>query len=168
MFDTIGYTGKVTIKIKNKPPIRKFNSGTSTLFKALCNFLINGSSDNIPYQIQLISGIDAETLATSTKLDSPPVKYLTISPLPLISRLLTSTDSAYFSTVLWHSQVMHSDQSLNQDTDCFVVMQSSNGHVLAFSPFKFSEIQPVWEDSNSQCVIEWEMTFSNEKKGTES
>lgn len=168
MFNTIGYTGKVTIKVKNKPPVRRNNAGTSALFSHLCHTITGTTSvsETAPTAFGILKSGGAVS-ETSLQTDPNFSKYLSqsvlISNLPIVSRRPLNSSQVQFSAVLWNS---NTNSTVSENIDkCFVVMLNNKNEILAYSKFNYSDIRPVWNDFNSQCVIEWLMEFANNTTG---
>lgn len=169
MNESIKYTGKVTIKIKNKPPVKTRNSGTAALFNVLCNVLSNAfsGSDSIahsylPCYMSIISGtrIDENTDYLKVKDYS-----LITEPLPIASREVDSTsNSVTLSALLVYSVIKTGAiKGLSEGSTCTVVLLDGRNTILAHSDFQFSSIQEVCENPNIQAAIDWQMSFSNKE-----
>lgn len=83
MFDSsIGYAGRVTIKIKNKPPIRKFNTGTKSLFNVLSDCLAKSNMENfnnfrlrLPWYMDILNANANSKQLTKNHLSKYSDKY---------------------------------------------------------------------------------------------
>ena len=156
MTSNLVYTGRVTVKIKNKPPVRKFNSGTSALFDVLLRSIVappQHAANECPGYMSLVSSLQIDP--------SVYVKEeLILNNMPLSERRVTS-GSAKFTALLNHNNTT----SNNIPDKCYIVLlDGKQEHVLAYVEADTQQIQifnQVKNDSNGQCVIEWEMSFSN-------
>ena len=168
MKDNISYAGRVTIKVKGKPPVKKKNSGTLVLFNTLCDILTSTNlSDNkvFPAYISLIhnnSGtITPETIIdNSNYLDYLDAELVT-SLLPISSRQSRYDGSCVFSSMIAHSQANTSNSS-GVET-CYVVLLSGAKKIMAFFKLDFNSVSSVFSDMNGQAAIEWEMFFDNKE-----
>ena len=168
MQNYITYAGKVTIKVKNKPPVRRNNAGTSALFSHLCHTITDISSGNetVPTAFGILkqgASVSENILQRDPNFSKYLSQSLLISNLPIVSRRVLNNSRVQFSAVLWNSNTNSTiNESINK---CFVVMLNNKNEILAYSEFDYSTIQPVWNDFNSQCVIDWEMEFANKITG---
>lgn len=175
MKDIISYEGKVTIKVKDKPPIKRNNTGTPVLFKMLCDILTttNISDDKVyPAYMSLIHDDGGTTtpdyLKTQINYSSYAGSALVTSLLPISSRKHKSTTSAnsidtvescVFTSLIAHSQTNTNNVS-NLNT-CYVLLLNNKQQIMAFFPITFDSIQSVFTDVNGQAAISWEMFFAN-------
>lgn len=168
MKDNIGYSGRVTIKVKGKPPVKKKNSGTPVLFNTLCDILTSTNvSDTkaFPAYISLIHNMRGAItpeiiIKNSNYLDYVKAELVT-SLSPISSRQSRPNGSCVFSSMITHSQANISN-SVNVET-CYVVLLSGEKKIMAFFELDFSSVFPVFSDINRQAVIEWEMFFDNKE-----
>jgi hypothetical protein len=173
MQNAITYAGRVTIKVKNKPPVRKLNAGTPVLFSFLCNLIAGVSlkdlDTQLPVKIALIHSqnktITDETLNTQLEFDSYSDVSLLTSELHITDRKVnSSTSSVYFSSLLLHSQLKTYMKSVaNTSKTCYALLLNNNNDILAHAPFEYTDIVAIWEDVNGQGAIEWEMFFANKE-----
>ena len=166
MQNYITYAGKVTIKVKNKPPVRRNNAGTSALFSHLCHTITGTTSvsETAPTAFGILKSgkaVSENSLQTNPNFGSYLSQSLLISNLPIVSRRVLDSYHVQFSAVLWNSNT----STLSDIDKCFVVMLNNKNEILAYSEFEYSEIKPVWNDFNSQCVIDWDMEFANKTTG---
>lgn len=173
MHDLITYNGKVTIKIKNKPPVKTKNSGTPILFNMLCNILSGALSDSssltqhtsLPCYMSIIT--DASVVRSDKTVETDYNKLKTYSIvtdlLPITSKSIESTsNSITLSTLLVYSMIKTTAvASLTETSTCTILLLDSQNKILAFSEFDFASIQSVCIDPNIQAVIDWNMSFTN-------
>ena len=174
MQNEITYRGRVTIKIKNKPPVKRNNSGTSELFSLLCNviagFQLSSIEKCIPAKIAMIYD---DTGSLTDKIFNSNLdfihykdKSILVSELLISDRQINSiTSSVYYAALLPHSQLNTSVKSHAESAkSCYVLLLNNQQKIVAYAPFKNSEISSIWEDANGQGVVEWEMFFANKKE----
>lgn len=177
MKNEITYSGRVTIKVKNKPPVRRNNSGTPELFNLLCNIMAGSQASpieqTIPVKIAMIYEDDTLTSDTfNSNLNFEDYKQLSIlmSELLISDKQVNSTNaSVYYAALLPHSQLNTSvRRQAEAAKTCYVLLLNAQQNIVAYAPFKNSEISSIWEDANGQGVVEWEMFFANKKKETQT
>lgn len=156
------YYGKVTVRIKNKPPIRKHNSGTTQLFKVLYEALAdpaNASPNNHPGYICISNTKEPSNVTYESD------KKLTVSELYINARDVTD-NGVKFTALLNHNNI--SSQTEFNSSDNLLLLDGSRTNVLAYAAVSNDQAKifdTVKNDSNGQCVIEWEMSFSNNTQG---
>lgn len=174
MQNEITYSGKVTIKVKNKPPIKRNNSGTPELFSLLCNimtgFQLSSVEKHIPAKIAMIYDDTGSLTDNIFNSNSDFINYkdksILMSELLISDRQVNSVSSSvYYAALLSHSQLNTSVRSnAERAKSCYVLLLNNKQKIVAYAPFKNSEISSIWEDANGQGVVEWEMFFANKKE----
>lgn len=168
----ISYNGKVTIRVKNKPPKSKHNEGTSHLFNLLHSILTQALilddmkqlSQKLPSYFVLVK--DNPTISSDVLLEGNysdiENRSVLLQALPIVNRELTKTEKGEglkFSALLTHSMLNTSTYEL---TDGYILMLDSHqNNILAFSKIDLRSIQPVYDDVAGQAAIDWEMSFNN-------
>lgn len=167
----ISYNGKVTIRVKNKPPKSRHNEGTSHLFNLLHGILtqalvlddVKQLSQKLPSYFVLVK--DNPTISSDILLDGNYAdienRSVLLQGLPIVNRELTDK-GLKFSALLTHSML---NTSMYELTDGYILMLDSHqDNILAFSKIDLRSIQPVYDDVAGQAAIDWEMSFNNSLK----
>lgn len=166
MHNNITYRGHVTIKIKNRPPVRKHNEGTSLLFSTICELLsayISRDSVKLPSYISFVSvPVDPQVPVYDASAS------LLLTELNITSRYIKRDDnSCIFSALLPNSLIdTSSTGSLGNENNITIVLLTQDKQLLAYSNIKYGEISTVASDQNSQAVIEWTLSFNNKEDVT--
>lgn len=184
MQNKITYIGNVKIKIKDKPPVRRNNNGTNAFFNALRDILItagDAKSTRLPYYMAIIKSTD-EVLNSPNDFFNTYTTYdnsiynnlkLVLSPIVITSKskkydnsTKSFTNGACVLSALLPSSltITISDEEASLGTVFLLLLSGEeNKKILAFASADYTELSPVFTNSNNQAVIDWELTFSNKE-----
>ena len=183
----IGYCGKVSIKIKNKPPIKKPNNGTLALFKLFTQLLdrtllhpstILDMKNSVPTYIDVLYVKDTDPYEylhanyndykslRSNKFCSSLLKV----PVTL-NKPTSSLDSdeiqakTQYDTVIVTSNVNTNvlDTVIDKENSYVyvVLVDYDQKNILAFSKLAALEVDNLTQDAYGQAIVTWEMTVGN-------
>ena len=161
---TIQYTGKVTVKVKNKPLSVRRNSGTNQLFHVLSQ-LIGGNHINDLYKIlpKYMMIVDKE-YEEDSYTDYEGHKLL-LTEMPFV-QTKTEESSCIFECYLTTANINKSlvQESLSQTT--LLLLNGNKDKVLAHTEFDFASVSSIVSAAanNGQATISWELVFSNPEK----
>ena len=176
MFNSrIGYVGKVTIKIKNKPPIRKKNRGTLALFKLLGNVLdkIALSSNynlaqKLPTYVDILNSDGSHIKVNCEEYNSElKPNSLLRAPILLTNEHSTCTNDpvckvSYTATLTTANMNLAKLESASASTNihaCLVDAAQSN--VLAYVEISLNDLQNLSTDLYGQATLTWDMELGN-------
>lgn len=154
------YRGAVTIKVKNKPPVKQHNEGTNALFNALLYTLIEGYSASAFPKFMTILSTD---LTEEYHLDS--VSSPLVHEMVIIDKRVES-DTAKFKCVLTKGNIT---DELNEGPYWIYLLDGNQTHVLAKLQLDKDMIDNINSVKNgtaglTQADIIWELSFSNPTK----
>lgn len=165
------YRGRVTVKVKNKPPVKTKNAGTTAFFKILYSILSQALlTENqtevaklLPSYITMIYEDDY----TLSLLQAPDAVYkedafvnALLAPIPITSRRSSTKDTVY-ECILNYGNIKYHSYSPTMKGYVLLLNGESENKILAYTPFEFSVIQPVVDDPLGQATIQWSLSFSN-------
>ena len=164
----ITYTGKVTVKVKGKPPVRLKNKGTISFFKSLYNILsltiINNDTETLR---SILPNSMSIVLADSQTPRWDSVEYTKISgasilssPMPIVSRKVQDS-SVSFDSLLTHSYINSAKYDSTKIAFIVLLDGQADSKVLAYTTFNLSDIATVAQTPNSQATISWQLSFGN-------
>lgn len=184
--NNITYVGNVTIKVKDKPPVKKNNNGTATFFNVLRDIMIlakQPNTDDLPYYMAVVKDppLSNESVSsffnknTYNNLDND-LKML-LRPLLITSRVATNNTennggnnpfkdgSCVLSVLLPHSETLLPEPGSAPDVVYILLLNArKDKQILAYSQQAYKDIAPVFQEVNGQAGIEWELTFGNSKE----
>lgn len=167
----IAYTGVVTITIEGKPKTITTNSGTSVLFKSLCDilttiYLKNNVVSILPAYMSIVPNLLHSSADNSliTNYADYSDNALVTSLLPLTSRSSGNNGSCKFATLFPYSSSSTPKETLS---NCYVLLLNGSKQIMAFTSISYDSIDDVFDSPTTSAVIEWEMMFEN-KSITES
>lgn len=169
------YHGKVTIRVKNKPPKSKHNEGTIHLFNLLNAILVQSLSSetgstilnkSLPSYLQIIhngSGyINSSKLAEGSFRAVEDYSILT-GFLPIQNRSIDEDRNAKFTALLTHSRLNLSVKL--EGTGYILLLDSSeNEKILAFAQIDLDNLAAIHNDVTGQAAIDWVMSFDNSEE----
>lgn len=175
MKNSIAYAGRVQIKVKGTPPVRKNNNGTNVFFNLMRNimtFTDTERSKSLPYYMSIVS----LPSGTPEEFNTFP-EYNRYDPLLLYPILITSRTVPYkteegvstlengkcvLSALLPKSATI---TGANLSNNAYVVLLNNMDvkQILAYTEADAGALKPVFEETNGQAVIEWELTFGNQE-----
>lgn len=163
------YAGKVTITIDGKQKTQASNAGTDVLFNSLYSILTGvyyGDQDIADVLPRYMSIVPTTILKEDDSVVTNYQEYIDTAfvtkSLDIVSRTYTSRSckfTAYFPNSVATSGVPDKD-------DCYVLLLDSSSKIMAYANILSSTIAPVFGNVATTAVIEWEMTFANEKENT--
>lgn len=167
----VNYKGKVTVKIKGKPPAKRFNSGTNAMFNVIRQvFLLNfGKQDAINYpdlpQCIIISNGNYDEKITEYNQTTG----LLNDTIPILSREAISDYGLRYRATLVNSNISNNQEFTDRDDDGthILLLAGDQKTILAYVKASADQIEifkTIQQDANSQCTIEWELYFSNSKE----
>lgn len=186
----IKYSGKVTVKIKNKPPVKVRNNGTNALFNLIYDILgFSGQPydcdeswvNRTPGYMMLLhknSFTSIDDLTASIDKDNSYSKYventLLLKPMEIEERIVPqeeenndyTPDDKYvtFKCFLTKGNIYSSVLNNCKEQEGLVILLDRNRHnILAYVKIKLEAFESVNADSEGQAIIEWNMDFSNSK-----
>lgn len=178
MKHSIAYAGRVHIKVKGKPPVRKNNNGTNVFFNLMRNIMTLAEierSKSLPYYMSIVLPNNNEE-----DFNNKP-QYSEYEPLVLHPILITSRTVPYHTdsgetklqdgTCVLSALLPHSSTSMDeisQLSSAYIVLLNNADpkQILAYTKADQTALRPVFEDENGQAVIEWELTFGNQTGGS--
>lgn len=177
MKNKIVYRGKVTVKTRGKPSIRKHNNGTNVLFSLLSNLvsgiLPNDLTNKLPTKIGIIHDnakvISSDSFENVDYNDFESYSIL-LDELLITSRSVNSTtNSVIFSTLLPNSS-LYKDETRDYaeaSENLFILLLNRSDEILAHAEINYEDLQEVWDNPIGQAKVEWEMFFANKEENDE-
>lgn len=180
MKNSIAYAGRVQIKVKGKPPVRKNNNGTNVFFNLMRNIMTlaeNERSKSLPYYMSVVLLPNND----ESEFNNNP-QYSHYTPLVLHPILITSRTVPYhtdggetklqdgtcvLSALLPHSSTIMSGTGQLSSAYIVLLNNADSKEILAYTKVEQEKLRPVFEETNGQAVIEWELTFGNQTGGNE-
>lgn len=165
------YRGRVTVKVKNKPPVKTKNAGTTAFFKILYSILSQALltenqtevANLLPSYMTMIYD-DEDTLSLLQASDAVYKENLFVNallaPIPITARK-SSTKDAVYECILNYDNIKYHSYSPTKKGYVLLLNSESDKKILAYTPFDFSVIQAVVEDPLGQATIQWSLSFSN-------
>lgn len=162
----LNYSGKVTIKVKSKPPIKSFNSGTNALFNSLCNIIARNLSDAnsdllrsaLPSYMMIVSALPSDDVTNNFVYTQG--NNLLLTEIPVNSRVVGSSTSVTLTSILTHSNIYSSRYDSTAE-GYILLLDGDRENILAYTNLSLADIKEVVEDSYGQASIQWEMSFQN-------
>ena len=168
MISNISYTGKVTVKVTSKPPVKRKNAGTNVLFNMLrdvlagdLNFVSRPASIQIIYKDEKINDMSFEE---NPDFDAYKNNTIVTGRLEITGKDKLSDGRLKLTALLSYGQL--TDAVLNSQT-YYVLLLDGNENILAYISISNNDLMPVYENLNGQAVIEWELSFGNATTGGE-
>lgn len=174
MKNKVVYSGKVSIKTRGKPPIRKHNSGTNVLFSLLSNLVSgiipNDLTNKLPHKIAIIHDDSGNKTSESfvDNFDYESFRELSILTTELLisSRSVDNVyNSVRFSTLLPRSMLNDRRRSYAEGSKTlFVILLNMDEQIQAYSEVSYDDISEVWDNPIGQAKVEWDMFFANKEE----
>lgn len=173
MISNIQYTGKVTIKVKGKPPIKTKNAGTLGFFNMLSKLLaqqlvpsahgVQKFSESMPSYIMVLKSTDADLTPESYEYEMNNTQNLLLSEVPITNYEFDDYQVS-FRGVLNNSNIK-SDTTVNYNGDCHVLLlDGARKNILAYTTVNLQYLKEVKDNKFSQATITWTMTFTNSEE----
>lgn len=179
---SIGYEGKVTIKVKDKPGPPRHNNGTIYFFNVLSNILtgilvlddlaklnkqlpayiniIHNDSGNVSTEEIFNNGIFTDQLRdNSILLHDLPISSRQVEPQGIYETSET-THRIKYSCLLTHDMINTSVKTSNR-SGYIIMLDGSNERILAYANIDLYKLNPLYENTSGQAAIDWEMSFGN-------
>ena len=164
MSANIKYRGRVSINIKNKPPLERHNEGTNILFNTLHDILAR----NVTYQTYaaklpcFMSIVNAYDNRITSYYDSNLTGKILINPVSIVSR--TATDNEVILTSNINSSNIIQSNIIPKPT---VLLLDGEYKILAYAAYDDIDFNELLTNPSYTGVITWKMSFTNdvESKG---
>lgn len=163
------YKGEVSIKVKDKSPVRAHNQGTYHLFNCINRIFstaIHKDADLsrvLPGYMSIICGkVDADTLQKNPNYTSYASYSVLVDEAPIVNRSIDS-DVLVYTSLITNSQLISSTQG-SSETAYFLLLNGDKTEILAFSDFDLSELENVYKDPLGQADLTWKLQFTNPTK----
>lgn len=157
------YRGAVTIKVKNKPPVKQHNEGTNALFNALLYTLIEGYNASAFPKFMTILNTE---LTDEYDLDSVSSPLVLIHEMVIIDKSVKD-GKAEFKCVLTKGNITN---ELKREVSYWIYLLDGNKtHVLAKLQLSEEMINKINSVKNgtaglTQADITWDLSFVNSPK----
>ena len=170
MKTSIGYKGNVTITIKNRPVVKKSNSGTMALFHAVSELLtqVQGVSDTalavrrIPAYMSFLKGDECNAILNDDyKYINYQHKCIVLSELPIVKRSADSTGQIELSAMLNSTNMSSEFDTSGGSEGTLVLLDGVRENILACIKLNLSQFETVQADRYGQATITWKMAFNN-------
>ena len=162
----IQYTGKVTVKVKNKPVSVRRNTGTSVLFNRLANILAGKyveatvTRNYIPRYMMLINTEYSNIV--STRYNDYANSKLLLSEMPILTPKIED-DKCIFSCYLTTSNINKTMMNSARTNTTLLLIDGIKESILAYVEFDRDAISSVInaQQNDGQATITWDLSFSN-------
>jgi hypothetical protein len=169
MNSNIQYRGEVTIKVSGKPNKTRKNSGTINLFKNICNVLSGMYNDTAHAKKLLYAAIPQQINIRYYDADETQIS---ITPIRILSHDVETEDDESSASVSFYA-ILHGSNissNTNSTSDIIMELQCDDNTILATAILKkdgsmYNYIKEM--KLNSQCEIQWKLTFSNSTSQSE-
>lgn len=175
MNTNIRYRGDVTVKIKNHPPVKKKNNGTTALFHTIGELLTQILSNSDPalytrrspsYMTFLKGNLTEQILTKSYKYSDYSSTVILLTEMPVVKRETDSTGEIELSALL-NSTNMSSDFSVDQySKGTLILLDGTRDNILACVEMDLDKFETVKSDVYGQATITWNMSFNNIEQST--
>ena len=168
----ICYKGEVTIKLKDKPVVKKHNSGTVNMFNLVNNVFSRALYDTqelgkaLPAYIAIVynTNINKQDILNGLSDYSVYKRWSIITnELPIVSRNIENNSIVYKS--LLTNSVLISSLNGVSDSGYALLLDGTCSKILAVSDIELNALAPLYEDPLGESDIEWRMTFNNIEQG---
>ena len=157
----IQYTGKVTVKVKNKPLSVRRNSGTNQLFYVLSELIGGNHIEDLhkilpKYMMLVNKDYDGEEYTAYAG------NKLLLTEMPFV-QTKTDKNSCIFECYLTTANINKVLWQQNNYKTTLLLLNGRKDSVLAYTEFNFTSVSSIVsaEATNGQATISWELQFSN-------
>lgn len=165
----INYSGRIKIKIKGKPPVKRHNNGTEQFFNLLYSCLslqitpLNTQEymSRLPNYISIVLMPTEEVVNKKTYSDFTNDTLLLKSPMPICDRT-NNLQKVSLTSVLTSSNIEKIKYDATSRATLLLLDSTFERNILAYAEFNLDAIGDVATSNYSnQADIIWEMSFSN-------
>lgn len=169
------YQGKVTVKVKGKPPVKLKNNGTQSFFTALYNILsltvLTNNPDKfrsvLPCEMSIVM-LGSDHVWVDDNYSSVSSESLLTTPMSIVSRNVATvknhtslSTSVTFDCLLTHGYINATKYDSTKTGFILLLDGQAEQKILAYTEFDLQQIADVASTANSQATISWQLSFGN-------